>query len=490
MNRWRSLWWRFAASLSRAVRTIEFWTLAVVCGIIIYVTMVPPIVGMADNGDFLRIMATVGLDYLDPTLSYDDKYFGFYIEDWSLVMLGKGAYITTQTLVVFAATLLNRVLHSNSVFDMRFMVLLYGALLLVAFYYLLRWNKSKTSIAFNGLLAVLLVVVFADGAYVAYFNSLFGEPVSLVFLLLTLAFGIALTRQEKPSKRLLALYFTACLFFVFSKIQNAPVGVLAGLMGFRFLGFSPDRGWRRRVIGFSLALVLGSAAMYALAPKQFKEINIYQTVFYGVLKDSDTVQADLQELGLSPELAVLANTNFFTPNTPIPQRDPQLYEMFYNRMSHAKIAAFYLKHPGRLLEKLEVAAQEGMKIRPYYLGTYEQSEGQPRGAVLTKLSLWSEGKKAWLPNRFWFVFALYVFYFGVLVWEYLRAASLRQRVFAELFALVGCIGAISFLIPVIGDGEADLAKHLFLFNVCFDVMLVSSVLWVAWKLLVRSSERV
>jgi len=53
--------------------------------------------------------------------------------------------------------------------------------------------------------------------------------------------------------------------------------------------------------------------------------------------------------------------------------------------------------------------------------------------------------------------------------------------YVETFALVGVIGAISFLIPVIGDGEADLSKHLFLFNAVFDVMFVSGILWIVHR---------
>lgn len=467
--------------LHRLLRSVELWTLLAAAGLVIGVTVVHPIVGIADNGDFLRVFSTVGMDYAHPELSYEDKYFHYFIKDWAFADPFRGAYITTQTLVVFVATWLNRLLYSNQWFDMRFMVLVYTALLMTAFYYLIRYNKAK-SLVFAIVMAVLLVGVFADGGYVAYFNSLYGEPVSLVFLLLTAALGIALTKQDRPSKTLLAFYFVVCFFFVFSKIQNAPMGILAGLMGLRFLRFRSDGGWRKLVIWGSLVLALGSVAMYLLAPKQFKEINIYQTVFYGVLKDSTTVEADLKALGLSPELAVLANTNFFTPNTPIPQRDPKLYELFYNHMSHGKIVKFYLTHPGRLWDKLEVAARDGMTIRPYYLGTYEQSEGYPSGAVNTKLSYWSEFKHDYMPNRFWFVLLVYAAYYGVLLWEYVRATSLRQRVFAELFALIGAIGAIAFLIPIIGDGEADLAKHLFLFNVTFDMMLVAGVLWIVAKL--------
>src|SRR5690606_14627585 len=134
------------------------------------------------------------------------------------------------------------------------------------------------------------------------------------------------------------------------------------------------------------------------------------------------------------------------------------------------VAAFYMKHPDRLIRKLEVAAQHGMTIRPYYLGTYEKGEGMPYGAVSTKFDFWSEFKRQALPNTLWFLVPFCLAYAAVLIWEYRRAQHVRQKVYVETFAVLAVIGAISFAIPIIGDGEADLSKHLFLFNVCFDLM--------------------
>lgn len=71
----------------------------------------------------------------------------------------------------------------------------------------------------------------------------------------------------------------------------------------------------------------------------------------------------------------------------------------------------------------------------------------------------------------------------MLICEHIWADSLRPKVFAELFAWIGLIGAVSFVIPVIGDGEADMAKHLFLFNVCFDMMLAAALLWLVRKVM-------
>lgn len=449
--------------------------------VMIYVLFVKPIVGIADNGDFLRIMTSAGLDYLDPNLSYEDKYFGYFIREFKLTSLGIGGYASTQVPLVIVATLLNRLFHSGHVFDMRFMAVVYGLLLLLTFWVAVRYHRTLPLVS-RIALGALLVFVFADVGYIGYFNSLFGEPVSLVFLLLTVALALAAATRDKPSRKLLVAFFVCAIFLTGSKVQNAPVGILIALLGLRYLRLRDDGAWRKTVIGFSAFLALGSLAMYVFAPKQLKEINMYQTVFYGVVKDSPTPEADLEELGVSKELAVLAGTNFFTPDTPIPQRDPRMYEQFYNHMSHAKIALFYLKHPGRLFQKLEVAAQNGMTIRPYYLGTYEKAEGMPRGAVSDKFGLWSEWKRSLLPNSLWFLIPFCLIYYVVLWIEWLRAETLGRRIYAETFALIGLIGIVAFLIPVIGDGEADLSKHLFLFNVCFDLMFVASLLWIVHKI--------
>ncbi|MNW21242.1 hypothetical protein D3C71_2220450 [compost metagenome] len=47
--------------------------------------------------------------------------------------------------------------------------------------------------------------------------------------------------------------------------------------------------------------------------------------------------------------------------------------------------------------------------------------------------------------------------------------------------LLGLIGLFSFLVPILGDGRADIGKHLFLFNVCFDMMAVSMFGWILHK---------
>jgi len=124
-----------------------------------------------------------------------------------------------------------------------------------------------------------------------------------------------------------------------------------------------------------------------------------------------------------------------------------------------------------------------MTIRPYYLGSYDQSAGKPYGEVAFTYSGWSEFKRHSLPNALWFVTLIYVLYFAGAIYEYVRSREAGSRIRALIFGSIGLIGLFSFAVPLLGDGEADLGKHLFLFNVCFDMMLVIGVLYIIGKLI-------
>jgi len=437
-------------------------------------------IGVADNGDFLRIMGSIGLNYYDMNETYEDRFFYFAHAQYAYDTFFRGFYPSTQLILVVIARFFAK-LFNSAVFDIRTLGAIYAILLVITNVVLIRVYRAK-GLLISVVLTALLLWVFHDIGYLAYFNSLYGEPVSFIFLLLTMALGLKLANSEKPKKALLVLFFISCLFLVCSKTQNAPIGVLFAIIFIRYAALRDyGRSWKRLALSLGAALIVISAAMYAFAPKDFKQINLYQTVFFGILHHSPDVEGDLQKLGLPSHLSVLAGTNYFQGDTEIKQDDPRLQEDFYNRISHGDIMLFYMKQPGRLIEMMSYAAEHSMNIRPYYLGNYEKAEGKPAGAVTFKYSSWSELKRNIVPNKLWFIVLVYVLYYGAALYEWLRARQLRSRIQAELFMLLGLVGCVSYLIPIVGDGLADLSKHLFTFNVVFDMMLVTAVVWLVHK---------
>ncbi len=369
----------------------------------------------------------------------------------------------------------------GSFFDVRLLGAVYGLLLLAATWLLVKYN-ARGSYVTGLLLGAAILFVFYDIGYVAYFNSLFGEPVSMVFMLLTFALGLRLTSQEKPTTKGLTLFFIAILFLVTSKIQNAPIGIAFALIFLRFMMLDGEGKWRKLALRFSIAIFLVSIVLYVAAPKDLKHINLYQTVFFGILNESPDVKGDLQDLGLPERLEVLAGTNYFQTDTVIKQDDPSLVPDFYDRVSHKDVLFFYLKHPDRLIDNMKYAASNSMAIRPYYLGNYEKSENKPAGALSYTYSAWSQFKNKHIPHTLGFLSIFYLVYFAGALFQYFRSRDIRGKVAGELLMLLGLIGIFSFLVPILGDGRADIGKHLFLFNVCFDMMVVVMFGWIIHKL--------
>ncbi|ASA23904.1 hypothetical protein [Paenibacillus donghaensis] len=456
------------------------------CGIILYLLFIQPFVGVADNGDFLRMMNTVGLNYYDAAEAYADRFFSFSHSRFAYDDFFQGFYPSSQILLVLVPRLIGGLFH-GSYFDIRLLGTVYALLLLVATWLLVKHN-ARGSYVTGLLLGAMLLFVFYDIGYLAYFNSLFGEPVSLVFLLLTFALGLRLTIQEHPTSKGLTLFFVAVIFLVCSKIQNAPIGIAFGLIFLRFSVLQGTGNWRKLALRFAAAICLISVLLYVTAPKELKHINLYQTVFFGILNESPDVLGDLEDLGLPERLEVLAGTNYFQTDTAIKQDDPSLQADFYDRVSHKDVLFFYLKNPGRLIDNMQYAASNSMAIRPYYLGNYEQGE-QKAGALSFAYSGWSQFKNNHLPHSLGFLAGFYVIYYAGALFQYFRSRDRRERVAGELMMLLGLIGLFSFLVPILGDGRADIGKHLFMFNVSFDMMAVAMVGWVVYQLSAWAANR-
>ena len=440
-----------------------------------------PIAGIADNGDFPRIMGSTGLGYLTPYSS--DNYIGFINRLYSvndIPLKLAGYYISTEIFLVKFAILLNRIVSDNGIFDIRFLAFVYSGVFLFSIYLIIKYNKHKPSFV-NWVLAALIIAVFTDVGYVSYFNSLYGEPVSFTFLLLTIAFALYIIRKKQPSLWVLAGFFTSALFFTGAKVQYVPVVIFIALFSIRLYRVRKDKAWRNLLILLTGLLIISSAGIYLSTPKGIKNCNKYQAVFYGILKGSPDPQKDLQELGLDPKFAVLAGTNFFMKNLPYNLKSPVMEKELYDKIKRSKIIMFYAKHPLRYLEKLEITAWNAFEIRQEGFGNFEKSEKVKFGQMSNSFSFWSSIKKIVIPRSLVFVVFFYLLYYLVLIRLHMRAKDWNGKIYIEIFMIIGLIGLIQFIIPVLGDGEADLSKHLFLFNVCFDIMLVLSITWLAGK---------
>lgn len=465
-------------------RKIIAWMTVIGASLLVFLLIMrDPIVGMADSGDFGRVLGVTGLAKLNHNGSYDELYFLYAHQYFGYGGYSSGGYFSTHVILVAAAGFIGKLFNSDT-FDIRVLGVCYSLLFIGAIALLVRNAPQLFSRGYTQSIAILmsatLLFVFGDIGYLAYFHSFFGEPYALIFMLLMVASAIALVAPDKPEGKLLALFVIAALAVATSKIQNAPLGFLFAILAFRMVGLREDNRWKRQVWCGLGVLIIGSALMIIAAPDRLKNTNLYQSIFYGVLKDSPDIARDMKELGIPKKYAVLAGTNYFQKNTAIPQNDQVLHQEVLEKLSHRDIGLYYLRHPTRFVQKLERAADNAVFIRPYYLGNYDQSTGKPPGTITYKFSGWSQWKVEYIPRTLsWFI-SFYLIYMAGLSVLWWKTSSRRFRLTMEMLVAVALAGIFSYVVPLIGDGEADLGKHLFMFNVCFDLMVVSIITGAAY----------
>ena len=452
----------------------------------------PPFVGVADNGDFSRLMRIAGFRYLDDQETYEERYFHYAHQFYGYKSNWGSFYVSSQVLPLAVIGWLARLFQSE-VFDIRWLGAFYVLLMAAAVHLAVRHapevpGRRRLTALTAAAVGLMILFVFGDIGYLAYFHSFYGEPYAFCGMLLAVAAALAASVKDRPPAGLALAFFAAAFAVVTSKVQYAPLGLIFAALGWRLFAHRADRRRRRQALAGMAAILAGTMIMLAV-PNGLKTINLYQSVFYGILKDSPDLARDMRELGIPERYAVLAGTNYFQKDTAIPQDDPKLRREVLSRLSHADIVIYYLRHPDRLIEKLEKAAGNGTQIRPYYLGNFDRSAGKPPRALAAEFSAWSSWKARHLPANLIFFAVCFACYFAVLAVWWLLSSSRRTRLGLEVMAVVALAGAFSLVIPVLGDGEADLAKHLFMFNVCFDMMVVSAVAALIYGLAYLAARR-
>ncbi|MCL1835813.1 MAG: hypothetical protein FWG48_06585, partial [Oscillospiraceae bacterium] len=293
-----------------------------------------------------------------------------------------------------------------------------------------------------------------------------------------LVIGLLLRIEERRSGGLV-LYCIAVYLMATSKFAWIPVGILFALAPLGFL-LSKDIGFsRKKLIAFCSVTVCALLAFYALLiPSWIDRDTTFTAVFDGVLRNSQTPEQDLEELGLDPGYAVLQGWQAYMDGYPIDISSEEFNEGFFGQVSKAKILAFYLKHPSRLLDVLRESARYARYIRAPYLTSVQNPEFW--GDQAYRFSLWERARVAIAPlANFWFIAAVLALGAAAAIAK-LRSIIKRKAgglsVMHPILLLVLIASAAgSFIMPYISNGIADQAKQLFGFINLFDIIIFTLI---------------
>lgn len=430
-----------------------------------FVLMVHPLIGMADNGDFFRSINGNGIYKLDRY--EEDEYFKYFSSKYGLYQYyneWEDSLISSQNVYIQAAKLLNGIFSvDKTTFDIRFLSVFLIFELVIGIYMLIdyiSWNKSKVQ---GFLLAALGVIMFADTAYTAYFNSFYAEGINYVSFFLLVASTLLLTQRRYPPYPLLFSIIINGICLIFTKQQNATEGIPLFFLCLLLAIFLPEekKSFRRILAGSAVLMAVVGITMYLIIPADFVRINQYQSMTRGVMLTSENPEEALESFGINRQYSVLDGLIYFEKYPPVETEGEILENHFYNKYNFVSLATYYLTNPSALVSMLDIAAGEGYKIRPDVQGNYEKSAGRLPGEQTEFFTLYSRFKSEFIPNTIGFA----------LIWILVTCGiSFRDRKKLIVVLCTIMLGVIQVGTSIVGDGDADLAKHLFLYNVAFDMV--------------------
>lgn len=443
--------------------------------------------GLADNGDFYRIIHNLGLSHTGPDSVSYFSYFTPQYRETPYYIDYRVSFLSSQSLFIELSILLNNIFLHNGLYDIRFLAAIYAAGFLAATYIILKFMTSAVRLAIDETsprvakvlpwaFAGLYVFIFGDFGYLLYFNSFFGEPLSYVSLLLLTALTLRLATSARPGIPLYIAWLLTAAVFIGAKQQNAPVGVLLIAFIFCLLKLRRDSRWKRAVLFSVAGIAVVSAVVFLAVSGDIQYLNQNHLLAMGLDRYVDTEQ-ELTDLNISPQFYILKDQTGYEDYPVVLITSPLMFSGAYNQLSTLDAALFYMHSPGPLLKQLESASDKAFTIRAN-LGNFPQSAGKPSGAQTHFFAGYGFLKQRMFPRTFGFLAVAFAAAAIAAAWiyrQFYRRGDMAARLAVEYGVFVGLMGVLQVFISVLGSGDADLQKHLFLFNADFDLLLFALV---------------
>jgi hypothetical protein len=461
-------------------------------------------IGLSDNGDFKRLTDAVGISTTNNPVGNTPmvKFLCTY-RYWGTAKPKFIGYPSSELLFMWPATLGSLIIHGHGIFDSYILALLHAFILLLAFIVLAFAAKRLLSWPARAVLYCMCLLVFGDVAYLSYLNAMYSEAAALTSLLLmtsTSLYVVSRANDPRPLKKgwfyLLAISAVVCIT---AKSQYVVIGFPIAALAYILQSRSP---LSRQPAIQALMVILTATILYIpvftiYTKHHIRICNLYDAVFNDLLRYSNDPPRDLKELGLDPKYSIYAGTLAYD------SRGSSILEQSIPKsFGYAPILRFYAHHPVRFIGLLDRGARASYSLRPHYLGNFgprsytkfgkEDDIGRivyenithgnstlwlPQRYMSQTFNAWSNIRQR-IPHSSLLMLAFWIT--GVITAcriRYDRRQSQSVRLVAAVNLTLLAMAALEFFCTLLGEGDADLVKHLFLFSMLIDLCLVFLVMY-------------
>jgi len=446
-------------------RKLAWIAIAAAAVILSYQLFVPPIVGLADQGDFGRIIGSFGYAPEDPsaTIAFVAPK---YVREGNTRRSG-WEQPSSEYLFVACAILLNKIVSRDGKLDIVVIGVVHTLAFLAAFARLLMVTRQYRVSPF---LWIVGLIALTDVGYVAYWNTFYAEPASCIFFLLLAAESIAICNSQLVSPAQIALWALWAILWIMAKAQNAPLGVLLSLSSVRLCWWTKDSATRQLAILGSVLIAAATLINILTIPIGVRWADAYNQMFLAILPESRNPSVELKALHLESDLAKYSGTGAWSPGSGFHEMAES--GIIGRQINQVTIARFYLKHPARIWRHAKSLLPIAFSLRPEWCGNFERTAGRAPGARSAVFTVWSGFHEQLLRPLGKFILILLFLAPAIAVTAWIRRPERRRSI--ELLALLSICCLTAFLVAALGDAW-DNVKHLFLFNLMLDACLIFGI---------------
>jgi hypothetical protein len=445
------------------VRSSRLFLLAAVA-ILFYQLMLPPVIGVANNGDFSRIY---GIFHL--TMPVADEY-GFAATKFQFDSKVDyfGGFYSSEMLFLPPALALNSVFSKDGSFDVRTIGFVHGGVFLLAlFLFLPLLDGAPRKIRWT--VSIVILLVFCDVMYAGYLNSFYSDVAAYLFLLLSVVLTLRVLLWWRRGDAILLVI--SGILLATSKAQHAPLGILLALM---LLAMSRKSGRWMAVAAGGLAC-LSALWLWKSTPVSYSARGCFSVVFARILPHASDAGRTLRELGLDESYRPYIGMVSYSAGSPMD--DGRFVEDFRRRVSYASLAWYFTTHPRDTYVALRTSLDEAGRHRPV-LGNFDRSAGLPPYTESHAFAWWSDWKRMVFEHRgsrFLTCFAGLAVVAGLLL-------VLERRYLPPGAVLVGgglvAASCTELVVSSLADAM-DVPRHHLVFYATCDLLSVL-VLYLAW----------
>lgn len=461
-------------SLGRYISPAWFAVLLVAIPAIILL-FIPPINGLADNGDYFMMLNANDLYIQNPdSYQYNNYFQNIYGIRQFFNETDKGFFSTGQLFITLAIWL-NKLLFSQTLFDLRFLGAVYLVALLPAIYLLTHaltfgMEKKRSYIS-----AMIIGFMFGDGMYIIYFNSFYPEAAAYIGLLYFIAILLYFFRVKTSVYGFSFSMLISVLIFIgaYRQFLFLIIGVIITAAG--LMTYLSNRTQQLTLIATVLGLTGLFVTLYTMTPDMTYDRDVYHSVNRGLNLEAETPGRTLAEGDVNPQYGLLRGSSYYDEFSPVLLSSATLKKEFMDQTTHLWIAASYLLHPKELSKLLALGVQDMYLIKPNELGNYLEKDSSEAGQKTKFFALYNQIKAAVFPKNFGFFMllaAVILFVYGIGFYQGIKKKQrwLCFRFFIMLGLFINFF--LTFIVAAIYTGDADFTRHLFLASIHFDLILL------------------